>query len=160
MLLLRAYEFSHTNAALPCAAANPARASRLQSNPLVRRVAEFYALGGFTRGMNPLYEIGWYGLWWILFIVLAYCSARHLGWLGILGGIILLAVVIVIIDVSWIFKDMRQHPENGRDADFVFWFGVLCRIALFNVVLSPVSVIGLKLRAPGCRQIPDETKAR
>jgi hypothetical protein len=45
------------------------------------------------------------------------------------------------------FKDMREHPATGRDADFVFWFGVLYRIGLFNVVLVPASIIGMRHRA-------------
>ena len=90
----------------------------------------------------PFYEVYWYGLWWLPFIAIAYCLSRYLGWLGIIGGVFLVSIMIVFIDVHWIFKDMREHPENGRDADIVFWFGVLCRIILFNLVLIPVSVIG------------------
>ena len=92
----------------------------------------------------PLYEIIWYGLWWLPLIAIAYCSTRYLGWLGLVVGGLLASVLIVFVDIHWIFKDMREHPENGRDADFVFWFGVLCRIALFNVVLLPATIAGLK----------------
>lgn len=121
-------------------------------------VAELSSFSGITRAMNPIYEIGWYGLWWIPFIAIAYCSARYLGWLGVVVGVIVLALAIVLIDVRWMFADMRQHPEHGRDADFVFWFGVMCRVVLFNVLLLPVSVIGLRLRARH-RQTPRETTA-
>lgn len=96
-----------------------------------------------------LYEIVYYAAWWLAFIPIAYCSARYLG--GIFAGAAILSTFIIFIDVNWIFDDMRQHPENGRDADIVFWFGVLCRIALFNAVLLPVSVAGLLLRAR-CRE--------
>ena len=105
----------------------------------------------------PLYEILWYGLWWLPFIAIAYCAARYLGWVGSLTGAFLICVIIVFVDVNWIFKDMRQHPENGRDADFVFWLGVLFRMVLFNLVLLPVSIRGLRHRARS-RVTPNQTK--
>jgi len=105
----------------------------------------------------PFYEIIWYGLWWLPFIAIAYCSTRYLRWFGIIGGPFVVSVLIIFIDVHWIFKDMREHPENGRDADFVFWFGVLGRIVLFNLVLLPATISGLLLRARS-RRIAHETK--
>jgi hypothetical protein len=105
----------------------------------------------------PFYEIIWYGLWWLCFVAIAYCSARYLGWFGVFAGAFFVSVLIVAIDVHWIFKDMQEHSENGRDADFVFWFGVLCRIVFFNIVLLPATVIGLRLRARS-RRPTHETK--
>lgn len=104
-----------------------------------------------------LYEIYWYGLWWLPFIAIAYCATRYLGWLGFIPTVLIISLMIVFIDVHWIFKDMREHPENGRDADFVFWFGVLCRIVLFNIVLVPAGIIGLRFRARS-RRLADEPK--
>ena len=97
--------------------------------------------------MNPLSEIAWYGLWWLLFVAIAFVSARYFGRRGIIFGAIALAILIYILDGMWITADMKEHPEHGRDADFVFLFGVFIRIILFNIVLLPVTFIGMKLRA-------------
>jgi|GEM_PF-5346548 hypothetical protein len=94
-----------------------------------------------------LYEIVYYAGWWLAFIPIAYCPARYFGWSGVFVGAAVLSLLVVQIDVNWIFDDMRQHPENGRDAGIVFWFGVLCRISLFKSVLLPFSAIGLLLRS-------------
>lgn len=104
-----------------------------------------------------LYEIYWYGWWWLPFVAIAYCSTRCVGWLGFIATLLIVSIVILLIDVDWIFKDMREHPENGRDADFVFGFGVLCRIVLFNVLLVPIGILGRWARARR-RQLVNETK--
>jgi hypothetical protein len=91
------------------------------------------------------WEIAWYRAWWLCFIAIAFLSARYLRWWGIFVGWLAISLIIFGLDVHWIFQDMRQHPENGRDADFVFWFGVLCRIVFFNVLLLPVSAVGVWL---------------
>ncbi len=105
-----------------------------------------------------LYEICWYRWWWVLFIAIAYSSTRYLGWFGFIATVLIVSVVIMVIDVHWIFDDMRNHPENGRDADFVFGFGVLCRIILFNLLLVPVGILGRRIRARR-RQLVSEPKA-
>ena len=97
--------------------------------------------------MNPLSEIAWYGLWWLLFVAIAFVSARYFGRRGIIVGVVALAILIYILDIMWITADIKEHPEHGRDTDFVFLFGVLIRIVLFNIVLLPVTFIGMKLRA-------------
>ena len=53
-------------------------------------------------------------------------------------------LLLVPIDLAWVFDEMRRYPEHGRDADFVFWFGVLLRAFLFNTLLLPVNWLGLK----------------
>jgi hypothetical protein len=58
-----------------------------------------------------------------------------------------ISLLLVAIDVHWIFDEMRHHPENGRDADFYFWFGVLARLVVFNGILAPVSLIGWRVKA-------------
>ncbi len=104
-----------------------------------------------------LHEMVWYGFWWLPLIGLAGCFARYLGWPGFFIGALLISVLIVFLDARWIFQEMREHPENGRDADFVFWFGVLCRMLLFNIVLLPATFAGLRYRARA-RRIFRETK--
>jgi hypothetical protein len=93
---------------------------------------------------------------WLL-VVAAHCSARYLGWLGFILGAFIVSALIVLLDVRWIFQDMRQHPQNGRDADFLFWLEVLGRIVLLNGVLLPATITGLRLRARH-RRVSHETK--
>jgi len=101
-----------------------------------------------------LYEIYWYGFWWLPFIAIAYGVTRCLGWPGIIASIVIVSMMILFIDVHWIFKDMNEHPENGRDADAIFWFGVFCRITFFNIVLVPASIVGWMFRARSRRRLP------
>jgi MFS family permease len=84
----------------------------------------------------------YYGPIWIAFIAITFCASRYAGWIGALLSPVIIAVIIVFLDVRWIWDQMRNHPEEGRDADFVFWFGVLCRILLFIFLLTPVSFCG------------------
>jgi hypothetical protein len=105
----------------------------------------------FLRG-----EIAFYWIWWLCFIAVGFCLARYLGLLGLFASIVLISFLIVGIEVHSVFQDMHEHPEWGRDADFVFWFGVLCRIVIFNMFVLPASIVGLKLRAR--RRVTHDTK--
>ena len=72
---------------------------------------------------------------------------RWLGGLGVLLGAVAISVLIVSIEVHSVFHDMREHPESGRDADFVFLFGLLCRIIIYNLAFLPLGILGGRLRA-------------
>ena len=93
------------------------------------------------------YEIAWYGLWWILFIGIAFFAARYLGWPGVFGGGFVIFVCVMYIDLHWVFEEMRLHPETGRDADGPFFVFVLMRAGLINLLLLSINFIALKLRA-------------
>ena len=96
--------------------------------------------------MFILYEIWWYGLLnWIIFIAIAFCASRFLGCFDMLLSVFVVAVTLLLLDVNWIFDDMRDHPENGRDADMIFMLGVALRVVVFNLLLLPVSLFGLRL---------------
>jgi len=97
--------------------------------------------------MNLFYEISWYGLWWLAFISIAFVGARYFGWRGAITGGVVLAILIYVLDGIWISGDIKNHPEHGRDIDFVFLIGVLIRVILFNIVLLPVTFIAFRLRA-------------
>lgn len=60
-------------------------------------------------------------------------------------GVFVVTGILLTLDVNWIFADMRDHPENGRDADGIFMFGVALRVVVFNLLLLPVSFLGLFL---------------
>jgi len=97
-----------------------------------------------TLVLLAIYEVIYYGsLAWSAFIAITFYSARYLGWIGALLSPTIIAAIIVFLDVRWIWNQMQYHPEEGKDADGVFLFGVLCRILLFNGMLVPVSYLGL-----------------
>jgi hypothetical protein len=97
--------------------------------------------------MWVVYEIVWYGWWWALFVSFAFVTGYFFRWFGPLLTIAAISIVLVVLDVRWIFDEMRHHPENGRDADFIFWFGVMARLAVFNAILVPISLIGWRVKA-------------
>ncbi len=105
------------------------------------------------------WEAAFYWPWWLCFIGVGFCFARFFGPLGLFVALIVISFLIVGIEVQSVFKDMREHPESGRDADFVFWFGVLVRIGIYNAFVLPFSLAGLWLRARGRRASPDGTVA-
>lgn len=92
-------------------------------------------------------ETAWYGLWWILFIGIAFFAARYLGWPGVFGGGMVVFLCVVYIDLGWVFEEMHLHPENGRDADGAFWIVTLVRAGFVNLVLLSINFLALKLRA-------------
>ena|ERR1043166_243921 len=100
--------------------------------------------------ISELYDLTAYDVFlWVCFLAIGFCGPRYLGWFGFFLVPVVIAILITALDIHWIFQDMREHPENGRDANFVFWFGVLCRIILLNGVLLPFSIIGLRLKLRG-----------
>ena len=96
--------------------------------------------------MFILYDIWWYGWLWLGFVAVAFCTTRFMGGFGCLLSGFVIAGILLVLDVNWIYDDMRHHPENGRDADFIFMFGVLIRVVVFNLLLLPVSFLGAWLR--------------
>jgi hypothetical protein len=92
-------------------------------------------------------EACWYGLWWVAFIAIAYCFARYVGWGGAICSVFVISLMLVFIDLHWISSDMREHPEHHRSIDGYFWFGVVCRMAFFNLMLLPATITGLVFRA-------------
>ena len=101
--------------------------------------------------MNPplflRYETIFYWPWWICFIAIGFGLSRYFGWPGILASIFLISFLINGIELHSVFKDMRERPELERDADFVFWFGVLCRVVIYNAFVLPFGFLGWRLRA-------------
>jgi len=94
-----------------------------------------------------LYEVIYYGaVAWLAFIAITFCASRYAGWIGALVSPLVIAGIIVYLDVQWIWDSMQHHPEAGRDADMVFFFGMVCRVLLFNGLLIPVSWFGLRRR--------------
>jgi hypothetical protein len=100
------------------------------------------------------YEVLFYWPWWICFIAIAFCTARYIGWFGVWAAVLLISILIYSVEMHSVFKDMKERPELGRDADGVFIFGVLCRIVFYNILVLPFYILGLKLR---CRHKRHQT---
>lgn len=84
---------------------------------------------------------------WGVFLAVAAGAAFTLRWPGVVVGQVVIAGMIVVQDVRWIQSEIHKPSWNGQpDQDFVFIFGVLCRILLINTVLLPVSGVMLRLR--------------
>ena len=58
----------------------------------------------------------------------------------------IISVLIFGVELHSVFQDMREHPDWHRDADFVFWFGMLCRMVFYNIVFLPFSILGVAVR--------------
>ncbi len=84
---------------------------------------------------------------WLLFVAVAFCGARFGGWLGIIGGHILVAVIIAYLDIRRIQAVMSAPGWNGvPDMDLVFEIGLLLRIVLVNTLLLPISIFAFRQR--------------
>ncbi len=96
-----------------------------------------------------LSQLSSYGvLPWLGFVAIAFGCARYGGWLGVIAGHFLVAVLVSILDVQWVQEQMRAPGWDGLpDMDFVFYFGLIVRIVLINSVLLPVSVLAVRFRA-------------
>lgn len=91
-------------------------------------------------------EAIYYGFWtWLCFATIAFVAARFGGLLGTLGGFVVIGITVIVLDIRWVFDEMKNHPEDGKDADMIFFFVTLIRAAVFNLMLSPISVLGWRL---------------
>jgi hypothetical protein len=101
--------------------------------------------------MQLLNEISFYGVWLLLFAVIAFCGARYVGWLGVAAAALLITVMIVVIEFHSVVHDMREYPNSGRDVDGPFLLGVVFRVGFYNAIVLPISIIGIRLRTRWAR---------
>ena len=88
-----------------------------------------------------------YGPWWILFVALVFCAARYPPSFCLPLPFLVAAVVIYCIDFNWVQSEMRKPDWDGTpDLDIVFMFGVLFRVVLAGILLTPVAIAGVILR--------------
>jgi hypothetical protein len=81
---------------------------------------------------------------WVVFIAIAFSTARYLPCWCIPAGHIVTALVIAGLDLAWIHAEMSRPGWDGiPDQDIVFFFGVFFRVLLINTVLLPLSGIGV-----------------
>jgi hypothetical protein len=94
-----------------------------------------------------LYHLLTYGLWWLAFVGLVFCTARYLPWLCMPLAFLAVAILIYSVDFNWVQAEMRKPDYDGiADLDMIFMFGVLVRIVLVSIILTPVAIIGARLR--------------
>ena len=104
--------------------------------------------------LHFFYHLLTYGWWWLAFVGLVFCAARYTPWPCIPVAFLVIGSVIYYIDFTWVQTEMRQPGWNGiPDLDAIFMFGVLVRIVLVTIILTPVAIIGLRLRRRGRRAV-------
>jgi uncharacterized membrane protein len=96
----------------------------------------------------PLVEqlLSYHWVTWLCWIAFVFGVARLGGCLAVLFCPLLIAVSIVYLDVNWVIHEMKRpnvDDENRPDMDIVFVFGIVIRVALINIVLSPVAWLGI-----------------
>jgi hypothetical protein len=77
---------------------------------------------------------------WLLFVGIALAASFFGGWVGIIPGHYVIALVVLLLDIDY------ATTHEYMDMDIVFTMGVLFRIVLINTVLLPVSAAGLLVR--------------
>jgi len=91
-----------------------------------------------------------YGWWWAAFVGLVYCAARYTPWPCIPVAFLVVAALVFYLDVRMVEAEMAKPDWDGTpDQDMVFLLGVLLRIVLVSIILSPVALAGLRLKRRG-----------
>ena len=91
-----------------------------------------------------------FGWWWIAFVGLVFCAARYTPWPCIPLAFLIVAALVFYVNASWIEAEMAKPDWNGLpDLDIVFLIAVLFRIVLVSIILSPVAILGLRLKKRG-----------
>lgn len=102
-----------------------------------------------------------YGPWWILFVALVFCAARYTPWFCIPFSFLIVAIVIYCVDFNWVQSEMRKPGWDGTpDLDMIFMCGLLLRIALASIVLTPICVTGTVLRRRSEKRLQAQTVAK
>jgi hypothetical protein len=84
---------------------------------------------------------------WIVFVAIAFLTARYLPWWCIPIGHFVVAAIIYYLDVRWIRSEMSKPGWDGTpDMDIIFAIGMFVRIILVNTVLLPLSFLGVRMR--------------
>ena len=99
-----------------------------------------------------------YGIeWWLVFVAIAYCTARYGFWWCVPVGHLVTAGLILILDVNWAVEE-RKRPgwSEDPDLDIIFSYGVLYRAVLVNVLLQPVTLLAGMRRTAVPRKMPRE----
>jgi hypothetical protein len=83
----------------------------------------------------------------IFFAFASSFPAYKFGVRGLFVGVALITIFIGVSDVWWIQSEMNKPDWSGTpDMDFVFHIGVYARVISINLLLLPLSGMGLLLR--------------
>jgi hypothetical protein len=94
-------------------------------------------------------QLAAYGPLWLVFPLLVFASARWGGLRGAIGAHLLIGLVIMALEVLWIVNHGLQSPETRVGVAIA----IVLRACLSNVILLPVSVVGLLMRGVGPRPV-------
>ena len=94
-----------------------------------------------------LWQLLHYGLAWLAFAGITFFVARYTPWWCVPFGYIAVAITIYWLDAGWVQAEMRKPDWNGTpDLDMIFMFAVLIRIFVVNMLLVPLTILGVWLR--------------
>lgn len=89
-----------------------------------------------------LYQLLAYGILWLIFPLAVFCAAHWRGWHGALIAHLAAAAIIVALDVQWTVT----HGLQSQQAVLGTAIAIALRASLANLVLLPVSLVGLVTR--------------
>jgi hypothetical protein len=103
-----------------------------------------------------LYGIAIYKLWWIVFTALVFCAARFTPRSCLPLWFVLLTFLICHLDAAFVRIEMEKPDWDGMpDLDMIFMFGVLARTVLVCLILTPVALLGFRLRKRSRGVVPE-----
>ncbi len=81
----------------------------------------------------------------LAFLTLTFLAARYLKVPGIFFGHITIAIIIIVLDLFWVFSEMEKPDWTGEpDLDIIYYLGIIMRVILINVILLPFSIISMR----------------
>src|SRR5579871_5638829 len=90
-----------------------------------------------------------YGIWWLVFVAIAFLMARVLGWGGAIIGQIIIFLIVRHLDYEWLQVEMTRSGWDGLpDQDAAFFGAVLVHVLTVNSVLLAVNAIAIRVRSP------------
>jgi hypothetical protein len=92
-------------------------------------------------------QLAAYGVLWIAFPLLAFSAARWGGLRSAIAAHVVVALTIVALDLHWIMNHGLQPAQSGIGLTLA----IAVRVCLINVILLPLSLVGIKMRRVGRR---------
>jgi hypothetical protein len=87
------------------------------------------------------------GPWWILFAVIAFCTARYCYWWCVPVGHCVIGAILFVLDSLWDAEFRRSLPPGTGELEIPA-LGILIHVLLVNTLLLPVTWLGGRGRQP------------
>ena len=94
-------------------------------------------------------QLSAYGIGWIAFVAVVFCAARWGGRRGAVAAHVLVTLFVAALDVRWTVNTGLQPTQSVLGITIA----IALRLTLINLVLLPVTVIGLYTRSAGSRPV-------